>query len=275
MEHQNDQSADQLNASRSFGNRGKITTRPSRDSIVSSYAAEGAERARNARMYSQQASKLYRENSLRTKERENQRRIYEAQQAEEERKQAQRRQLKRELEQANARTSSSIHEQEAHGNFRSHRVARPLSTQESQHRALASRDAYEQARQDRDALSPVRTSARSTNRDIIDARGSFDSRAFSEQNKILSYSVNEEDKPSPRVDTTKSKSRWRSHSSGDARLHPRVSRRFDFGSLSDSITGRSSFTRTQRGWASFPPFVRVAIPVLVILLAVLLFLMFR
>ena len=41
------------------GSRGKITTRPSRESILQSYATQDEMRARDARLRSQQASRAY------------------------------------------------------------------------------------------------------------------------------------------------------------------------------------------------------------------------
>ncbi len=260
---------------RSFGNRGQITSRPSRDAIVSSYAAQDAARARNARMYSQEAAKAYNENSLRLKERENQRRILEARRAEEERLQSERRAAQRDRDAANARTYSSIHEQQAHDNMRSHKVVKPLSSQESRTRTLQSRDAFERERVRRDALSSQR-SARTTNREVIDARGSIDSRAFSEMNRLVGYSVEEEDRPDPMVDVSNPKAKWRSHAGqgfgDDARA--RASRRLDLGKLSDTVSGSAEYGRSARGFASLPPFVRIAIPVLIILAIVLLILVF-
>lgn len=254
----------------SFGNRGQVTSRPSRESIVSAYAAQDAARARSARMKSQEAAKSYNENSLRLKERENQRRILEAQRAESERLEAQRRQAKRDLEAANARTSSGIHEQEAHGVFRSHRVVKPMTSQESRTRAQASRDGYEREREVRDALSSQRP-IRTTNREVIDGRGSIDSRAFNEMNKLVSYSVEESDKPDPMIDASNPKAKWHSHAGDGAGVRPR--RSFDLGSLSDSISGSASYGR-KSAFSSFPPFVRIAIPVLVVLIIVLIVIVF-
>lgn len=257
---------------RSFGSRGQVTSRPSRDSIVSSYAAQDAARARSARMRSQEHAKSYNENSLRWKERETQRQILEARRAEEERMQAQRRQAKRDMEAANARTSSGIHEQEAHGNFRAHRVVAPLTSQESCTRTQRSRDSYEREREVRDALSAQRAS-RTTNREVIDGRGSIDSRAFNEMNQLVSYSVEESDKPDPIIDTSNPKAKWRSHSGSNTSDRPRLSRRTDLGSLSDTISGSANYGRG-KPFSSLPPFVKVAIPVLVILIIVLIVIVF-
>lgn len=255
---------------RAFGNRGYVSSRPSRESIVSSYAAQDAARARNARMRSQETAKSYNENSLRLKERENQRRELEARRAEEERLEAQRRQAKREMEAANARTSSGIHEQEAHGIHRAHRVVKPLTSQESRARTQVSREGYEREREARDALSAMRAS-RTTNREVIDGRGSIDSRAFNEMNRLVSYSVDESDKPDPMIDTSNPKAKWHSHAGGDAR--PRINRRVDLGSLSDSISGSANYGRSS-AFSSLPPFVKVAIPVLAILIIILVAIVF-
>lgn len=254
-----------------FGNRGQITSRPSRETIISSYAAQDAARARNARMHSQEAARNYNENSLRLKERESQRRILEAQRAESERMGAQRRQAQREMDAANARTYSSIHEQEAHEITRAHKIARPLSSQESRNRTQMSRDAYEREREMRDALS-VRRNARTTNREVIDGRGSIDSRAFNEQNRMVGYSVSEEDKPAPAVDASNPKAKWRSHAGQGFGNGAR--RRVDLGTLSDSISGSANYGKGPRTFSSLPPFVRIAIPVLVVLLIVLIVIVF-
>lgn len=260
---------------RSFGNRGQITSRPSRDAIVSSYAAQDAARARNARMYSQEAAKAYNENSLRLKERENQRRILEARRAEEERLQAERRAAQRDRDAANARTYSSIHEQQAHDNMRSHKVVKPMSSQESRTRTLQSRDTFERERTRRDALSGQH-SMRTTNREVIDARGSIDSRAFSEMNRLVGYSVEEEDRPDPMVDATNPKAKWHSHAgqgfANDAQM--RANRRLDLGKISDTVSGSAEYGRGAHGFSSLPPFVRIAIPVIAILAIVLLIVVF-
>lgn len=252
------------------GNRGQVTSRPSRESIVSSYAAQDAARARSARMRSQETAKSYNENSLRLKERENQRRELEARRAEEERLEAQRRQAKRELEAANARTSSGIHEQEAHGIHRAHRVVRPMTSQESRTRTQVSRDGYEREREMRDALSTQRA-ARTTNREVIDGRGSIDSRAFNEMNRLVSYSVEESDKPDPMIDTSNPKAKWHSHAGDGA--NARLSRRMDLGSLSDTISGRANYGH-KSAFSTLPPFVKIAIPVIVILIVILLAIVF-
>lgn len=260
--------ASQAGGRRSFGNRGQVTSRASRDSIVSSYAAQDAARARSARMRSQETAKSYNENSLRLKERQNQLRILEARRAEEEKLQAQRRQAKRDMEAANARTTSGIHEQEAHGIHRSHRVVRPLTTQESRTRAQGAREGYEQAREARDALSTHR-GTRTTNREVIDGRGSIDSRAFNEMNRLVSYSVEESDKPDPMIDTSNPKAKWRSHAGSGGAL----SRRTDLGSLSDAISGSANYGH-RSGFATLPPFVKIAIPVIALLIVILLIIVF-
>ncbi len=266
-------SGEQRGQRRSFGNRGQITSRPSRESIVSSYAAQDAARARNARMHSQEAAKAYNENSLRLKERESQRRILEARRAEQERIEADKRKVQRDQEAANARTSSSIHEQEAHDIHRAHRVVRPMTSQEFRSRTMMSRDAYERERDARDALSSTRSS-RTSNRDVIDGRGSIDSRAFDEQRRLVGYSVDESDKPAPAVDASNPKAKWHSHAGqGFQSSRPKVNRRLDLGSLSDSISGSANYGKGNQGFSSLPPFVKLAIPVLVILVVVLLFIL--
>ena len=74
------------------------------------------------------------------------------------------------------------------------------------------------------------------------------------------------------IDTSNPKAKWYSHS-GDGASRGRVSRRTDLGSLSDAISGRANYGRAN-AFASLPPFVKVAIPVLAILIIVLVAIVF-
>ena len=70
------------------------------------------------------------------------------------------------------------------------RVVPPLSSQESYDRTRSSMENYERARASRDALSETRRT-RTPNREVIDGRGSIDSRAFNETHELVGYSIDD------------------------------------------------------------------------------------
>lgn len=273
------------------GNRGHITSRPSRESIIESYAAQDAARARNARMVSQERYRSYQESSARARMRESQRAEINARRREEERMGAQRRQMQRDLEAAQLRSDSAIRShsfENERSKASSDRAIKPLTTQESYANTRMSMEAYERERASRDALSRQRAS-RTTNREVIDGRGSVDSRAFNEMNKLVGYSIDERDRPQPAVDSSNPKAKWLSQSgqSGDdGRIHALSSAKRAFtprreqslplqGNL--GIKGASSFGHKSAGGPirSLPLFVKIAVPVIIVLFVILMIILFR
>lgn len=179
---------------------------PSRESILRSYAAQDAARARDARMYSQTVSQMYRENPSRVIDRAEQRKALVANQREQRAAYEARRRAEMEAERARREAVSA---EQAKRATRRTRVVPPLSTQESHDRTRVSMEEYERARASRDALSEERA-RRTPNREVIDGRGSVDSRALNENSLLVGYSVDERDRPRTAIETEFSDKRWRS-----------------------------------------------------------------
>ena len=263
------------------GNRGIITTRPSRDSIVRSYSEQAAARARNARMASQKTYHDYQVNSMREQQRRQRREAIRAQNASS---------AQSDASKATDGAEASF-ERTARGGIaeprstqRQHmgRAIRPLTSEESRQYARQSKESYERERASRDALSDRRI-MRSPNREVIDARGSVDSRAFNELDELVGYSIDDRDRPAPFVDSASSGPRWKSHagqgfdgtrdrSAAPARPSAHASR-INLSSLSDTISGRDSYGNPKSGFAGLPFLVKAVIPVIIILIVILLFIL--
>ena len=247
------------------GSRGKITTRPSRESILQSYASQDEMRARNARLRSQQAAQSYVASAAqRDADRMARQEALAAQQREQEAYRAQREAERAARLQGAAGPSVSA--------SRRTRVVPPLSSQES----------YERARASRDALSETRRS-RALNREVIDGRGSIDSRTFNESHQISGYSHDDRDRHDPMVDTVAARTNWRSRagqgfeavSDGgvSAPLRSRASRASEVG-FSGVMSGRANYSAPSGPLAAVPSFLKVTVPIIVVLLAIILFLIF-
>lgn len=255
------------------GNRGIITTRPSRDTIVRSYSEQAATRARNARMASQKTYQDYQANS----DRERERRM--------------RREQLRVISDDGGAPDGVVPDGPAtahRSTQREHmgRAHRPLTSEESRMSAARSAERYERNRASRDALAGNRIS-RSPNRRLIDARGSVDSRAFSEYDQLVGYSVDESDRPQPFVDASNPKSKWRSHAgqgfdgtrdrSIGASMQGRpqaMNQGLNLNSLSDAISGKDAYGNPKNGIAGLPAFVKIAVPVIVVLIIILIVILF-
>ena len=118
---------------------------------------------------------------------------------------------------------------------------------------------------------------RNANREVIDGRGSIDSRAFNEKNELVGYTIDEHDRHEPMVDVSESKSRWRSHDGRTTYQHlplsgkasaPRPTR---IGLQGGSMGSRRNFAASNR--PGIPLFVKIAIPLIVVLIGVLIFLL--
>ncbi len=260
----------------------QITSRMSRENILRSYASQDAQRARNARMYSQEVSQVYQENSTRASARAAQRAALEAEQREQDEQRAMRRRERAEAQRAQ-RGSSQGQSLPQTERSRTSRVVPPLSSQESYDRTRSSMESYERARASRDALSEEHRS-RTPNRDVIDGRGSVDSRAFNERNELVGYSIDARDKPQAAVDTTYTDTRW----------HSRAGQGFtdasDMGVSSLSTDDHSADRGRYRGlnnnaysnagnqrrtFGGVPLFVRIAVPVIIILIILLIVILAR
>ena len=245
--------------------------RPSRDTLVRMYNAQDATRARNTRMYSQEAMQDFQQREARARERREQREAFAAKSREE-------RAAAARSGRAQAGPDSHMTQAQAQQRAREiramNRVRQPLTSQESHDQTQMSREAYEQERARRDVLSATRQN-RTSNREVIDGRGSIDSRAFNEKNELVGYSIDDRDKPDPLVDSTESTHRWNSHAGqgflDDGRRG--LGRNPDLGSLSDAISGRSDYRSAKPGFADIPLSIKLLsllIVVLVIVLVVLL-----
>lgn len=257
------------------GSRGKITTRPSRESILQSYATQDEMRARDARLRSQQASRAFAASAAqRDADRAARREALAAQQREQEaRMKAQREQDARRA--AQQRTASATPAQRA-GQRRT-RVVPPLSSQESYDLTRSSMESYERARASRDALSESRR-GRALNREVIDGRGSIDSRTFNESHQISAYSRDDRDRHDPTIDVMDNRT-WYSRAGqgfaapADGMPAAPVARRPRSSSASDVgfagvMSGRANYGGTQ-GASGVPTFLKVAIPIIVVLLVVI------
>ena len=257
------------------GSRGKITTRPSRESILQSYASQDEMRARNARLRSQQAAQSYVASAAqRDADRMARQEALAAQQREQEAYRAQREAERAARLQGAAGPSVSA--------SRRTRVVPPLSSQESYDMTRSSMESYERARASRDALSETRRS-RALNREVMDGRGSIDSRTFNESHQISGYSHDDRDRHDPMVDTVAARTNWRSRagqgfeavSDGgvSAPLRSRASRASEVG-FSGVMSGRANYSAPSGPLAAVPSFLKVTVPIIVVLLAIILFLIF-
>ncbi len=126
----------------------------------------------------------------------------------------------------------------------------------------------------------VRQRGRSGIRQLIDGRGSIDSRAFNERREIVGYTIDDRDRHDPMVDALESRSRWRSQD-GLSVSHQRISgpqqaggRRPTQIGLQGGAMGRKRDFAAARGSASgIPLFVKIAIPVIIVLGIILFFLL--
>lgn len=267
--------ADSAGGRQPQGSRGKITTRPSRESILQSYASQDEMRARNARLRSQQAAQSYAASAAqRDADRMARQEALAAQQREQEAYRAQREAERAARLQGAAAPAASA--------SRRTRVVPPLSSQESYDLTRSSMESYERARASRDALSETRR-GRALNREVIDGRGSIDSRTFNESHQISGYSHDDRDRHDPMVDTVTARTNWRSRAGQGfeaapdggmpAPLRPRGSRASDVG-FSGVMSGRANYSAPSGPLAAVPSFLKVTVPIIVILLVIILFLVF-
>ena len=195
------------------GSRGKITTRPSRESILQSYATQDEMRARDARLRSQQASRAY---------------------------------------------TASAAQRDAD------RAAR--------REALAAQQREQEARR-------AAQQRRALNREVIDGRGSIDSRTFNESHQISAYSRDDRDRHDPMIDTMDNRTWYSRAGQGFATpaegapgapapvRRPRSSRASDVG-FAGVMSGSANYGGAQGG-SGVPLFVKVAVPLIVVLLVVI------
>ena len=185
------------------GSRGTVTTRPSRESILQAYAAEGVQRAEDARQRARDVSAEYAQNTSRAASRA-------AQRAELLARQQDQRVLERQLEQDAVIARQRAAQQQARSQLAERqRAVQPLTSQESQERTRTWQENYEYQRSTRDPLMRAQY-GRGGNREVIDGRGSIDSRAFNEHQMLVGYTIDDRDKHDPEVSSVESGLRWQS-----------------------------------------------------------------
>ena len=249
------------------GSRGKITTRPSRESILQSYATQEEMCARDALLRSELGSRAYTASAAqRDADRAARREALAAQQREQEARRA-----------AQQRPAPAATPAQRAGQRRT-RVVPPLSSQESYDLTRSSMESYERARASRDALSEARR-GRALNREVIDGRGSIDSRTFNESHQISAYSRDDRDRHDPMIDTMDNRTWYSRAGQGFATSaegapgapapvrRPRSSRASDVG-FAGVMSGSANYGGAQGG-SGVPLFVKVAVPLIVVLLVVI------
>lgn len=235
-----------------------------RDELVREYNSQNAQRARNARTYSNDTMKLQRESRERARLRNQNRSRLDKVRKEEEERAAQRRARERDLQASEARQDANVHMNATKTRGRIN-ISKPMSSQEFREKTQKNYEHYEKERAARDPL--LKTSALSGERVVIDGRGTIDSRTFNEKQEISNKTIDERDQHGPETDSNLGKTRWRTHSSkaeGPAHASTRTLKMLD---LNRSNTGQS--------FSEFPTFVKVAIPIIIILLLIVIFLLFR
>lgn len=179
---------------------------------------------------------------------------------------------------ARLRAQDKMRERAEHADINPREHREPLTSQESHDQAVRSRESYERERASRIARNNS-VALRSGPREVIDGRGSIDSRALNETNALVGYTINDKDRHDPVIDSFDSPTRWSStagHIHGNAkrgRVRTHRSRTADLSHLSDTISSRSDFPGNRTGPA-VPMSIVVLGGLIVVLLIVLLVLLF-
>lgn len=95
----------------------------------------------------------------------------------------------------------------------------------------------------------------SPGRELIDARGSIDSRTFNEEGRISSVAKDKRDRHNATIESNLSKTRWHSRSGG-------------VGFSTGVLSGGSDYGRPESRMPDVPTFFKVALPVIAVLIAV-------
>lgn len=262
--------------SRSLGDRqmaspspAQDAPRPSRDSIIRNYNANAAARARDTKRHSQAAMQNFQEREERTLERQRQRSEYESM-------------VHEGGIVSNIPPQQHMSQEQAKMRARELRAQRwdrgTMTTQQSLDHKDMVKENIEAERARRDVFSS-RNAGRTSNRDVIDGRGSIDSRAFNERNELVGYSIDQRDRPDPLVEVPEEQvGRWNSQAgqgfAPSASRGSSFSRRIsDLNNLSDSISGRADY-RSTGIFSSIPTSAKLLILLIIILLGVLVYLLF-
>ena len=245
------------------GNR-KSSSRLTRDELVREYNSQNAQRARNARTYSNDTMRTQKLSRERARLRNQNRSRLDEFRKEEEERAAQKRARERDLQASEARQDANVHMNETRVRQRA-TISKPMSSQEFKENTRRNFEHYEKERAARDPFSKPTTLSKE--RTVIDGRGTIDSRTFNERQEISNKTMNPQDKHDPEATTTSAKTRWRTHSAKDgAPAH-----------ASTKTLKTLDFSRTSIGnsFSEFPQFVKYAIPVIIILLLIVIFLLAR
>lgn len=233
-----------------------------RDEIVREYERKNTSRARTARARTNESLAQYRETAERARQR---RSHFDEIRREEEVMNAKRREQQRDRAASEARMSAGIN-MEKSKTVTSKRVsvAKPLTSKEFQAKTRRSWEQYEKERASRDALQGE--SPRSSERTLIDGRGTIDSRTFNEQQIISNKTINDQDKHDPLVVSSDSKNRWNTRSDRVPTTEPKL--------YSGNQQGSPMNNGFIDAFESLPTFVKIAIPVILILVIIVLILLF-
>ena len=232
-----------------------------REAILREYDEENASKARYARLKAQESSLIHKQNAERAKQRSAQRAAYDAKRKEEEALRAQRRAAQRELAAAQARCDAEKHASESMRTRQRSRVVEPLSSQEYQERTRRNFEHYEHQRAIRDPYSNV--PKQNGKREVIDGRGTIDSRAFHEYNLITDMTISDEDQHEATLTTTQSPKRWKTRASNTASNIESGNQQMFKGSLPAKTFG------------DLPTFFKISIPTIIILIIIVIILLIR
>ena len=236
--------------------------RLTRDELVREYNQKSASRARWARLSAQDAVNAHLQNSARAKARELERAEYENMRKERAEIESKKREQQRDLAASQARASAGESERSGGKKPRNpKRVVEPLTSQEYQEKTRRSFEHYERERAVRDPYQ--KSPKRNGNRTVIDGRGTIDSRAFNELDIITNKTVDEQDQHDAALTVSSSPKRWKTSSKNAAANAPSI------GHVGSSVHGIVGF------YSDLPPFVKIAIPIIIVLIIILIFLLMR
>ena len=245
------------------GNR-QSSPRLTRDELVREYNSQNAERARNARTYSNDTMRTQRESRERARLRNQSRSRLDQLRKEEEDRAARKRARERDLQASEARQDANVHMNATRVRQRN-TISKPLSSQEFKENTRRSFEHYEKERAARDPF--LKPTGLSKERTVIDGRGTIDSRTFNERQEISNKTMDERDKHEPEATSNGAKNRWRTHSGkADGPAH-----------ASTNALKTFNIERTPIGnsFSELPQFLKYSIPVIIILLLIVIFLLFH
>ena len=236
----------------------------SRDELIKEYNQESASRARSARLKTQDVVQDHMRSAARAKAREQEREAFEKRQKERSEMEAKKRAQERDISASKARTDAQIEACNTKTRIRPRqtRVVEPLSSKEYQEKTRRSFEHYERERAVRDPYQPARLGR--GERQVIDGRGTIDSRAFNELDIITNHAIDDSDKHDATLMSESSNRRWRTSNRNSADSAPSIGR-----------VGHSPNTNLSEMWQDLPQFVKISVPVIIVLLLIIIFLFAR